>query len=126
MKAKLTGNTTLYEQLQKELEELSSGGSTSRNNKVNEVVIPLDERGKPIPLNVPSASVRVNKRGKFSTSDRDSKGERARYYPDDDNVSLNDLVANEKLNASSNYNDNFSKNIVNRPNYKVIQYPIYK
>ena len=120
MKAKLSGNQTLYAQLQQELEELkNSQVEGGVNKRKNEVIIPIDERGKPIQLEVASKSVRVSKRGKFETYDKESKGERARYYPDDDNVSLNDLVANEKLNSTNNsYNDNFSKNIINRPNYK--------
>ncbi len=110
LKAKLAGDMELYDSLQKELEDAKK--------KQEEVVVPLDERGRPIPLTVQD-QIPVTRKGKFENVDK--YGNRVRYFRDDD-VDLQTLVAREKLQGAENYDAHFAKNVINRPNYKVQQH----
>jgi hypothetical protein len=111
LKAKEAGDMKLYESLQKELET-----ARAEQAKQTEVVIPLDERGRPIQLSA-SDQVPATRRGKFDTIDKD--GSRLRYYRDDE-ASLQELMAREKMQGGNDYNANFAKNIMNKANYKVM------
>ena len=116
IKAKISGNKELYNELQQQLEQMKEEGN-SGNGRKETVIVPIDERGKAIPIELSnySSNVKVNKRGKFEDKDKD--GNRIRYYKDDD-LSLNQLIQREKLEGQDQYNLNFANNLVNKKNFK--------
>eukprot|EP01117_Protostelium_nocturnum_P019949 TRINITY_DN8777_c0_g1_i1.p1 TRINITY_DN8777_c0_g1~~TRINITY_DN8777_c0_g1_i1.p1 ORF type:complete len:658 (-),score=305.69 TRINITY_DN8777_c0_g1_i1:138-2111(-) len=109
LKAKLTGNSELEKRLRGEMEDLE------RKLKMREVKVSgLDENGRPILQNIQSNN-QISGRNK--KNDEIVNGQRERYFADDD-MSLDALVAREKL-GKDNYDNNYAKSIMNQSNFKL-------
>eukprot|EP01119_Soliformovum_irregulare_P003667 TRINITY_DN1456_c0_g2_i3.p1 TRINITY_DN1456_c0_g2~~TRINITY_DN1456_c0_g2_i3.p1 ORF type:complete len:505 (+),score=185.81 TRINITY_DN1456_c0_g2_i3:232-1746(+) len=107
MRAKLAGDTATYERLQKELDGTS---------KQPQVISVLDDRGRPIIAStMEDRGVKVTKHGKFEEYGKD--GQRERYFRDDDNITLDEMVAKEKL-GKNDYDEKFARNIAKNSSYK--------
>ncbi|XP_062052939.1 CWF19-like protein 2 isoform X3 [Lepus europaeus] len=121
IKAEMMGNMELAEQLKAQLEkankfketitQISSKKSGVENEDQQEVVlVRTDQSGRVWPVNTPGNPLQAkggrSKRQMVSTHE---EKERVRYFHDDDNLSLNDLVKNEKMGTAENQNKLFMR-----------------
>ncbi|XP_058519945.1 CWF19-like protein 2 isoform X1 [Ochotona princeps] len=121
IKAEMMGNMELAEQLKAQLEkankfkdtvtQISSKKSGVDNEDWQEVVlVRTDQSGRVWPVNMSENSLeaRGGRRKRQMVSTHEEK-ERVRYFHDDDNLSLNDLVKNEKMGTAENQNKLFMR-----------------
>nr|XP_045002266.1 CWF19-like protein 2 [Jaculus jaculus] len=117
IKAEMMGNVELAEQLKAQLEKANECNKTatqipskkSRDEEQQEVIlIRTDVSGRAWPVDVPGEPLEAKagrrKRQKIATHE---KKERVRYFHDDDHLSLNDLVKNEKMSTTESQNKLF-------------------
>ncbi|PRP77455.1 hypothetical protein PROFUN_14343 [Planoprotostelium fungivorum] len=128
LKAKMGGNQEQIEILEKQLEEAKRRAAyteqVKRNSDVErlseQVVSGLDENGRPI-MGYTESEGRLTRaptsRKGIKVDDINSDGTRSRYFKDDD-VSLDELVAREKLGRKDNYDDHHAKYIMNKAGFK--------
>ncbi|XP_045696560.1 CWF19-like protein 2 isoform X2 [Phyllostomus hastatus] len=121
IKAEMMGNMELAEQLKTQLEkankfketvtQISSKKSGVEGEDQQEVVlVSTDQLGRVWPVNTPGRSLesKGGRRKRQMASTHEEK-ERVRYFHDDDKLSLNDLVKNEKMGTAENQNKLFMR-----------------
>ncbi|XP_040113842.1 CWF19-like protein 2 isoform X2 [Oryx dammah] len=117
IKAEMMGNMELAEQLKAQLDkankfqdtvtQMSSKKSRIEDEDQEEVIlVRTDHSGRAWPVNTPGKQEGRRKRQIVSTHE---EKERVRYFHDDDNLSLNDLVKNEKMGTAENHNKLFMR-----------------
>ncbi|KAJ1075330.1 hypothetical protein K5549_009474 [Capra hircus] len=117
IKAEMMGNMELAEQLKAQLDkankfqdtvtQMSSKTSRIEDEDQEEVIlVRTDHSGRVWPVNTPGKQEGRRKRQIVSTHE---EKERVRYFHDDDNLSLNDLVKNEKMGTAENHNKLFMR-----------------
>ncbi|XP_060035777.1 CWF19-like protein 2 isoform X3 [Erinaceus europaeus] len=121
IKAEMMGNMELAEQLKAQLEkankvketvtQVSSKKSDLESEDQQEVVlVRTDPSGRVWPVNAPAKLLESKgRRGKRQMASTHEEKERVRYFHDDDNLSLNDLVKNEKMGTAENQNKLFMR-----------------
>ncbi|KAM9221651.1 CWF19-like protein 2 isoform 2-T2 [Dugong dugon] len=121
IKAEMMGNMELAEQLKAQLEkankleetatQIPSKKSGVENEDQQEVIlVRTDQSGRVWPVNTPGKALESNggrKRRQMASTHEEK--ERVRYFHDDDNLSLNDLVKNEKMGTAGDQNKLFMK-----------------
>ncbi|XP_076782276.1 CWF19-like protein 2 isoform X2 [Arvicanthis niloticus] len=121
IKAEMMGNMELAEQLKAQLKEANKCKETvtqiaARRSRVEheeeqEVILTrTDESGRMWPVSSPGETVdlKAERRKRQRVSTHEDK-ERIRYFPDDDHLSLKDLVKNEKMGTDIDQNRLFMK-----------------
>ncbi|XP_036113804.1 CWF19-like protein 2 isoform X2 [Molossus molossus] len=121
IKAEMMGNMELAEQLKAQLEkankfketitQISSKKSGVETEDQQEVVlVRTDQSGRVWPVNTPGKPLesKGGRRRRQMASTHEEK-ERVRYFHDDDNLNLNDLVKNEKMGTAENQNKLFMR-----------------
>ncbi|XP_048199728.1 CWF19-like protein 2 [Perognathus longimembris pacificus] len=121
IKAEMMGNMELAERLKAQLEKANKFNETvtqmpskkpgSENEEQQEVLlVRSDESGRVWPVAAPGGplAARTGKGKKQKVSTHEGK-ERVRYFQDDDHLSLNDLVRNEKMGTAENQNRLFMR-----------------
>ncbi|KAM4828045.1 CWF19-like protein 2 isoform 2-T2 [Thomomys bottae] len=121
IKAEMMGNMELAERLKAQLEkankfketvpQMSSTKSGAEKEEQQEVIlVRSDESGRVWPVGAPGGplAARAGKGKKQKVSTHEGK-ERVRYFHDDDHLSLNDLVRNEKMGTAENQNKLFMR-----------------
>uniref|UniRef100_M3Y442 CWF19-like protein 2 n=3 Tax=Mustela putorius furo TaxID=9669 RepID=M3Y442_MUSPF len=120
IKAEMMGNMELAEQLKAQLEkankfketvtERSSKGSAVEKEDQEVILVKTDQSGRVWPVHTPGKPLdsKAGRRKRQMASTHEEK-ERVRYFHDDDNLSLTDLVKNEKMGTAENQNKLFMK-----------------
>ncbi|XP_042530883.1 CWF19-like protein 2 [Dipodomys spectabilis] len=121
IKAEMMGNMELAERLKAQLEkankfkepvmQMSSKKPGLENEEQQEVIlVRSNESGSVWPVGTPGGPLpaRAGKGKKQKVSTHEGK-ERVRYFHDDDHLSLNDLVRNEKMGTAENQNKLFMR-----------------
>ncbi|XP_054380962.1 CWF19-like protein 2 isoform X3 [Pongo abelii] len=120
IKAEMMGNMELAEQLKVQLEKANKFEETitqipKKSGVENEdqqevILVRTDQSGRVWPVNTPGKSLESQggRRKRQMVSTHEEK-ERVRYFHDDDNLSLNDLVKNEKMGTAENQNKLFMR-----------------
>ncbi|XP_066227688.1 CWF19-like protein 2 [Saccopteryx leptura] len=121
IKAEMMGNMELAEQLKAQLEkankfketvtQISSQKCMVESEDQQEVIlVRTDRSGRVWPVNTPEKPLesKQGRRKRQMVSTHEEK-ERVRYFHDDDNLSLNDLVKNEKMGTAENQNKLFMR-----------------
>ncbi|XP_033063658.1 CWF19-like protein 2 isoform X3 [Trachypithecus francoisi] len=120
IKAEMMGNMELAEQLKAQLEKANKFKETvtqtpKKSGVENEdqqevILVRTDQSGRVWPVNTPGKSLESQggRRKRQMVSTHEEK-ERVRYFHDDDNLSLNDLVKNEKMGTAENQNKLFMR-----------------
>ncbi|XP_051011824.1 CWF19-like protein 2 [Acomys russatus] len=121
IKAEMMGNMELAEQLKAQLKEANKfketttqiSGKRSRVEHEDEqevILIRTDESGRMWPVNTPreTLDMKAKRRNRQRVSTHEDK-ERLRYFPDDDHLSLNDLVKNVKMGTDTDQNRDFMR-----------------
>ncbi|KAK9520762.1 hypothetical protein VZT92_020628 [Zoarces viviparus] len=128
VKAELMGNTAMVEKLRSQLdaahkakenyaarkqlqEEAKSKQATGRTSEDQEVLLfRTDQSGRAWPVNAPSGPQEPHggrrKKNKIETH---VDGERVRYFQDDDNVGLKEMVKREKMSSAQDQNALYSR-----------------
>ncbi|XP_020741161.2 CWF19-like protein 2 isoform X1 [Odocoileus virginianus] len=117
IKAEMMGNMELAEQLKAQLDKANKFQDTitqmsSKKSRVEDedqeevILVRTDHSGRVWPVNTPGKQEGKRKRQIVSTHE---EKERVRYFHDDDNLSLNDLVKNEKMGTAENQNKLFMR-----------------
>ncbi|CAI9152787.1 unnamed protein product [Rangifer tarandus platyrhynchus] len=117
IKAEMMGNMELAEQLKAQLDKANKFQDTitqmsSKKSRVEDedqeevILVRTDHSGRVWPVNTPGKQEGRRKRQIVSTHE---EKERVRYFHDDDNLSLNDLVKNEKMGTAENQNKLFMR-----------------
>nr|XP_021552030.1 CWF19-like protein 2 isoform X2 [Neomonachus schauinslandi] len=118
IKAEMMGNMELAERLKAQLEkankfkgtvtQISSKESGNEDREV--ILVRTDQSGRVWPVHTPGKSLECKggRRKRQMASTHEEK-ERVRYFHDDDNLSLNDLVKNEKMGTAENQNKLFMR-----------------
>ncbi|XP_075956216.1 CWF19-like protein 2 isoform X2 [Anarhichas minor] len=128
VKAELMGNTAMVEKLRSQLdaahkakenyaarkqlqEEAKSKQATGRTSEDQEVLLfRTDQSGRAWPVNDPSGPQEPHggrrKKNKIETH---VDGERVRYFQDDDNVGLKEMVRREKMSSAQDQNALYSR-----------------
>nr|XP_018893234.2 CWF19-like protein 2 isoform X2 [Gorilla gorilla gorilla] len=120
IKAEMMGNMELAEQLKVQLEKANKFKETitqipKKSGVENEdqqevILVRTDQSGRVWPVNTPGKSLESQGgRGKRQMVSTHEEKERVRYFHDDDNLSLNDLVKNEKMGTAENQNKLFMR-----------------
>ncbi|XP_077749440.1 CWF19-like protein 2 isoform X2 [Canis aureus] len=120
IKAEMMGNMELAERLKAQLEKANkfketitqkSAKKSGVENEDQEVIlVRTDQSGRVWPVNTPGKPLepKGGRRKRQMASTHEEK-ERVRYFHDDDNLSLNDLVKNEKMGTAENQNKLFMR-----------------
>ncbi|XP_034864731.1 CWF19-like protein 2 [Mirounga leonina] len=120
IKAEMIGNMELAERLKAQLEkankfkgtvtQISSKESGVGNEDQEVILVRTDQSGRVWPVHTPGKSLECKggRRKRQMASTHEEK-ERVRYFHDDDNLSLNDLVKNEKMGTAENQNKLFMR-----------------
>ncbi|XP_070240386.1 CWF19-like protein 2 isoform X1 [Bos mutus] len=117
IKAEMMGNMELAEQLKAQLDKANKFQDTvtqtsSKKSRVEDedqeevILVRTDHSGRVWPVNTPGKQEGRRKRQNVSTHE---EKERVRYFHDDDNLSLNDLVKNEKMGTAESHNKLFMR-----------------
>ncbi|CAI5773263.1 2 isoform X1 [Podarcis lilfordi] len=123
VKAELMGNKDLAGKLQTQLDNarrLKESGAQTQARKFeketagfkedNEVVlVRTDQSGRAWPVNTPGELLEPSGRKRKQKVITHVEKERVRYFQDDDNLSLNDLVRNEKMRTAEDQNKLFMR-----------------
>ncbi|XP_025749506.1 CWF19-like protein 2 isoform X2 [Callorhinus ursinus] len=120
IKAEMMGNMELAERLKAQLEKankfketvtpISSKESGVGNEDQEVILVRTDQSGRVWPIHTPGKSLesKGGRRKRQMASTHEEK-ERVRYFHDDDHLSLNDLVKNEKMGTAENQNKLFMR-----------------
>nr|XP_012418050.1 PREDICTED: CWF19-like protein 2 [Odobenus rosmarus divergens] len=120
IKAEMMGNMELAERLKAQLEKankfketvtpISSKESGVGNEDQEVILVRTDQSGRVWPIHTPGKSLesKGGRRKRQMASTHEEK-ERVRYFHDDDNLSLNDLVRNEKMGTAENQSKLFMR-----------------
>ncbi|XP_048965978.1 CWF19-like protein 2 isoform X2 [Canis lupus dingo] len=120
IKAEMMGNMELAERLKAQLEkankfketitQISAKKSGVENEDQEVILVRTDQSGRVWPVNTPGKPLepKGGRRKRQMASTHEEK-ERVRYFHDDDNLSLNDLVKNEKMGTAENQNKLFMR-----------------
>ncbi|XP_008827939.2 CWF19-like protein 2 [Nannospalax galili] len=119
IKAEMMGNMELAEQLKAQLEKANKFTETQISSKKpgvededqrEVVLVRTDDSGRAWPLNTPgdAPEFQAGRRRRQKVSTHEEK-ERVRYFPDDDRLSLSDLVKNEKMGTAVDQNKLFMR-----------------
>ncbi|XP_008688347.2 CWF19-like protein 2 isoform X1 [Ursus maritimus] len=120
IKAEMMGNMELAERLKAQLEkankfketvtQVSSKESGVGNEDQEVILVRTDQSGRVWPVTTPGKPLesKGGRRKRQMASTHEEK-ERVRYFHDDDNLSLNDLVKNEKMGTAENQNKLFMR-----------------
>jgi len=120
IKAEMMGNMELAERLKAQLEkankfkgtvtQIPSKESGVGNEDQEVILVRTDQSGRVWPVHIPGKSLECKggRRKRQMASTHEGK-ERVRYFHDDDNLSLNDLVKNEKMGTAENQNKLFMR-----------------
>ncbi|XP_006151005.1 CWF19-like protein 2 isoform X2 [Tupaia chinensis] len=120
IKAEMMGNLELAEQLKAQLEkankfketitQISKTSGVENKDQQEVILVRTDQSGRVWPVNTPGKPLesKGGRRKRQMVSTHDEK-ERVRYFHDDDNLSLNDLVKNEKMGTAENQNKLFMR-----------------
>ncbi|XP_059123244.1 CWF19-like protein 2 [Peromyscus eremicus] len=119
IKAEMMGNMELAEQLKAQLKEANKFKETieipAKRFRVEHedeevILIRTDESGRMWPVNTPGETLdmKAKRRKRQRVSTHEDK-EKIRYFPDDDHLSLNDLVKNEKMGTNIDQNRLFMR-----------------
>ncbi|XP_023565217.1 CWF19-like protein 2 isoform X2 [Octodon degus] len=121
IKAEMMGNMELAQQLKAQLEKANKLKETvaqisSKRTGAEEsadprdvILVRTDESGRAWPLSTPGAlESQAGSRRRHRVATHEEK-ERVRYFPDDDHLSLNDLVKNEKMGTAESQNKLFMR-----------------
>ncbi|XP_054448474.1 CWF19-like protein 2 [Pteronotus mesoamericanus] len=121
IKAEMMGNMELAEQLKAQLEkankvketvtQISSKKSGVQDEDQQEVIlVRTDQSGRVWPVNTPGEPLESKgRRRKRQMASTHEEKERVRYFHDDDKLSLNDLVKNEKMGTAESQNRLFMR-----------------
>ncbi|XP_037697238.1 CWF19-like protein 2 isoform X2 [Choloepus didactylus] len=120
IKAEMMGNMELAEHLKAQLEkankfketttQISSKKSGEETEDQQEVIlVKTDQSGRVWPVNTPGRSVESKGERQRRQVPTHEEKERVRYFHDDDNLSLNDLVKNEKMGTAEDQNRLFMR-----------------
>ncbi|XP_065816557.1 CWF19-like protein 2 isoform X1 [Labrus bergylta] len=128
VKAEIMGNTAMVEKLksqldaahkakeihanqQKQQETARSKQVTGRSSEDQEVLLfRTDQSGRAWPVNAPSGSLEPHGgRRKKKAIETHVDGERVRYFQDDDNVGLKEMVRREKMSTAQDQNALYSR-----------------
>ncbi|XP_016062941.1 PREDICTED: LOW QUALITY PROTEIN: CWF19-like protein 2 [Miniopterus natalensis] len=121
IKAEMMGNMELAEQLKAQLEKAnkfketiiqtsSKKSGVESEDRQEVILVRTDQSGRVWPVNTPGKPLepKGGRRPRQMASTHEEK-ERVRYFHDDDNLSLNDLVKNEKMGTAENQNKLFMR-----------------
>ncbi|XP_008060819.1 CWF19-like protein 2 [Carlito syrichta] len=120
IKAEMMGNVELAEQLKAQLEKankcIETITQTSKKSGIEHedqqevILVRTSQSGRVWPVNTSGKSLesKGGRRKRQMVSTHEEK-ERVRYFDDDDNLSLNDLVKNEKMGTAENQNKLFMR-----------------
>uniref|UniRef100_A0A2D4FGS7 CWF19-like protein 2 n=4 Tax=Micrurus TaxID=8634 RepID=A0A2D4FGS7_MICCO len=123
VKAELMGNNDLAAKLQSQLDKarmLKHSGAQAKARKTDEktgfqedheaILVRTDKSGRAWPVNIPEATLdHVGRRRKNQMIPTHVDKERIRYFQDDDNLDLKDLIRNEKMSTSQDQNKLFMR-----------------
>ncbi|XP_058145421.1 CWF19-like protein 2 isoform X2 [Dasypus novemcinctus] len=121
IKAEMMGNMELAERLKAQLEkankvketttQISSRKSGEETEDQQEVIlVKTDQSGRVWPVNTPGKSLdSKGQRQRRQMVPTHEEKERVRYFHNDDNLSLNDLVKNEKMGTAEDQNRFFMR-----------------
>ncbi|KAM3875265.1 CWF19-like protein 2 [Diretmus argenteus] len=128
VKAEIMGNTALVEKLksqldaahkakenqaarQRQTETTNSDQVPGRSDKDQEVLLfRMDQSGRAWPVNAPSGPQEARGgRRKKKPIETHVDGERVRYFQDDDNVGLKEMVRREKMSSAQDQNALYSR-----------------
>uniref|UniRef100_A0A2K5S824 Cwf19-like C-terminal domain-containing protein n=1 Tax=Cebus imitator TaxID=2715852 RepID=A0A2K5S824_CEBIM len=102
MKAEMMGDMELAEQLKAQLQKANKFKETNEDQQ-EVILVRTDQSGREWPVNTAGKSLESQGgRRKTQMLSIQEEKERARYFHDDDNLSLNDLVKNEKMGTAEN------------------------
>ncbi|XP_033486307.1 CWF19-like protein 2 [Epinephelus lanceolatus] len=127
VKAEIMGNTAMIEKLKsqldaahkakesyaarKKLQETAQSKVTGRSSEDQEVLLfRTDQSGRAWPVNAPSGPQEPHGgRRKKKAIETHVDGERVRYFQDDDNVGLKEMVRREKMSSAQDQNALYSR-----------------
>ncbi|XP_077197687.1 CWF19-like protein 2 isoform X2 [Paroedura picta] len=124
VKAELMGNTDLAAKLQNQLDKArklkanraqiparkSKKETTGLQEDYDVILVRTDKSGRSWPVNAPGERMEPKRgRRKRQTITTHTDKERVRYFQDDDNLSLKDLVRNEKMRTAEDQNKLFMR-----------------
>nr|XP_008504829.1 PREDICTED: CWF19-like protein 2 [Equus przewalskii] len=121
IKAEMMGNMELAEQLKAQLEKAnkfkesvtqtsSKKSGVEKEDQQEVILVRTDQSGRVWPVNTPGKPLEPKGgRRKRQMALTHEEKERVRYFHDDDNLSLNDLVKNEKMGTAENQNKLFMR-----------------
>ncbi|KAM3837087.1 CWF19-like protein 2 isoform 1-T1 [Vipera latastei] len=123
VKAELMGNKDLAAKLQSQLDKarkLKDSGAQAEARKSDEttgfqedheaILVRTDKSGRAWPVNIPEETLdHVARRRKNQMIPTHVDKERVRYFQDDDNLDLKDLIRNEKMSTSEDQNKLFMR-----------------
>ncbi|KAK9402447.1 CWF19-like 2 [Crotalus adamanteus] len=123
IKAELMGNKDLAAKLQSRLDKarkLKDSGAQAEAKKPDEttgfqedheaILVRTDKSGRAWPVNIPEETLdHVGRRRKNQMIRTHVDKERVRYFQDDDNLDLKDLIRNEKMSTSEDQNKLFMR-----------------
>ncbi|KAM6988381.1 CWF19-like protein 2 isoform 2-T2 [Tautogolabrus adspersus] len=128
VKAEIMGNTAMVEKLKSQLEAAHKAKEshanqrklqetarskqvTGRSSEDQEVLLfRTDQSGRAWPVNAPSGSLEPHGgRRKKKAVETHVDGERVRYFQDDDNVGLKEMVRREKMSSAQDQNALYSR-----------------
>ncbi|XP_063161897.1 CWF19-like protein 2 isoform X2 [Candoia aspera] len=136
VKAELLGNKDLAAKLQSQLDKarkLKNSGTQAKARKSDEttgfqedrevILVRTDKSGRAWPVNIPEETLdHVGRKKKNPVIPTHVDKERVRYFQDDDNLDLKDLMRNEKMRTSEDQNKLFmrmaSKVYLSLPRYQ--------
>ncbi|KAF6332848.1 CWF19 like cell cycle control factor 2 [Rhinolophus ferrumequinum] len=120
IKAEMMGNMELAGQLKAQLQkankvkgaitQISKKSGVENEDQQEVILVRTDQSGRVWPVNTPGKPLesKGGRRKRQMASTHEEK-ERVRYFHDDDNLSLNDLVKNEKMGTAENQNKLFMR-----------------
>ncbi|XP_070798972.1 CWF19-like protein 2 [Pituophis catenifer annectens] len=123
VKAELMGNKDLAAKLQSQLDKvrmLKDSGAQAKARKTDEktsfqedheaILVRTDKSGRAWPVNISEETLdHVGRRRKNQMIPTHVDKERIRYFQDDDNLDLKDLIRNEKMSTSQDQNKLFMR-----------------
>ncbi|XP_063161896.1 CWF19-like protein 2 isoform X1 [Candoia aspera] len=123
VKAELLGNKDLAAKLQSQLDKarkLKNSGTQAKARKSDEttgfqedrevILVRTDKSGRAWPVNIPEETLdHVGRKKKNPVIPTHVDKERVRYFQDDDNLDLKDLMRNEKMRTSEDQNKLFMR-----------------
>lgn len=120
IKAEMMGNMELAEQLKAQLEkankfketvtQISKKSAVMNEDQQEVILVRTDQSGRVWPVNTSGKHMesKGGRRKRQIASTHEEK-ERVKYFHDDDNLSLNDLIKNEKMGTAENQNKLFMR-----------------